>query len=164
MRARGLVRASSLRRRGGALRVVIDVDGTMTDGRIYVNEHGKMFKAFGPDDHSAVNVARHQGLDVLLVSADKSLITQARAEHMSLDVQWWSEVSRIPLDVDPMRTVYVGDGYYDHVAMRECAFGIAVNDSWPRTRRAADAVTSRNGGHRAVAQALDFTRRFLCTS
>lgn len=165
----GRARARSLRRAGGVGLVVLDVDGVLTDGGLHVDASGgKAVKTFGPDDHDAIKRwGRHIPID--LVTSDWSPVTLARADHMKVDV-WYApsgKTSRLEIikelaeDVGLKRTVYVGDGYYDGEIMQEVGFGIAPADAWPDTIRTADGVTSRGGGRRAVAQALDYIGRTL---
>lgn len=146
--------------------IVIDVDGCLTDGKIYVDATGaKLFKRFGPDDHDAIIAAKATGFDVHIVSADRRgwHVSQMRIYQMGCLLTYAPAVDRIAQieNLDPGRTVYIGDGWHDRHNMRAVAFGIAPHDAYPATRRAADAVTSRNGGDRAVAQAIDFVLRRL---
>jgi 3-deoxy-D-manno-octulosonate 8-phosphate phosphatase (KDO 8-P phosphatase) len=155
-----------MRAAGGVEHIVIDIDGCMTDGGLIVDEFGmRAFKTFGPDDHDAIREAIDSfGLDVQFVTADKLglKISEARAEHMRIPLTCCKPNNRCSaLRVDPERTVYVGDGYWDWQVFSRVGFGIAPNDAWPETRAAADAVTSRTGGHRAVAQAVQFTFKNL---
>jgi 3-deoxy-D-manno-octulosonate 8-phosphate phosphatase (KDO 8-P phosphatase) len=162
----GRRRAAALRRLG-VRDLVVDVDGCMTDGRLVVNGLGeKAWKAFGPDDSDALKAAQAAHLRVTLVTADEqgSLIVRHRAEHMGVPLVVAPGAARVPWlvehhDVDSTRTVYIGDGWHDADNVREVAFGVAPADAWPWTIRCADAVTSRPGGHRAVAQAVDYVLR-----
>ena len=49
---------------------IIDVDGTLTDGKFYYDKKGKIFKAFGPDDHDALNLIR-KSINILFITGDK---------------------------------------------------------------------------------------------
>lgn len=160
---RGEKRLRALRLAGGPLLVVIDVDGTLTDGRQYVDAGGqKLMKAFGVDDTDAIRRwIEHDAFKVVLVTADDHAATRARARHIGVNLLIARPNSQDRLraigDAEPNldRVVYVADGYHDAGVMRACALGIAPANAWPATLRAADAVTSRNGGERAVALALD---------
>jgi len=163
----GRARARSLRRAGGVLSVVIDIDGCMTDGRLYVDNHGnKPMKAFGPDDHAAI-VRWRRVFDILFITSDEQQMVKERAAHMDTTLviapaNVHYRLERIRAEgCKTINTVYIGDGYHDAEVMGCVAFGIAPADAWPGTMRAADAVTSRDGGRRAVAQALDFIGKKL---
>jgi len=167
----GRVRARSLRRRGGPQLVVLDVDGVLTDGKLYVDAEGKKpMKAFGPDDHAAIKFwnGRMGRFEIEIITSDWQQISVARASHMGLNItkapadaagriahiQDLASLRRYDCPDDDI--VYIGDGYHDAAVMQAFGFGIAPAGSWPGTLRAADAITSRRGGDRAVAQALDY--------
>lgn len=163
----GRARARSFRRSPGC-HVVIDTDGVLTDGKLYVDADGtKPFKAFGPDDHAAVKRWRSH-MDIHVITSDDQPMCRLRAEHMgvsfavvgaepSVRLQWMADYVTSQLH----EIVYVGDGYHDADIMQIVGFGIAVADAWPATFRAAHARTSCMGGARAVAQALDFIGKEL---
>ena len=50
--------------------LLIDVDGVMTDGKMYYTEEGKMMKVFGPDDHEALKMVK-ENLIIHFLSADE---------------------------------------------------------------------------------------------
>lgn len=167
VRPRGYLRAHALRAIGGVQLVIIDVDGTLTDGSLVVGKDGhKQHKVFGPDDSDALHELQTR-VRVELVTADTQGfdIVKQRAHHMGLNVTPLNGTTRhvhlMTFHVPHAQIVYVGDGYYDWMSMKACGFGIAPHDAWPETKRIADAVTSRNGGHRAVAQAADYILRKL---
>lgn len=164
LRWSGRARARALRRRGGARSVVIDTDGCLTDGRLYIDQTGaKPMKAYGLDDHAAIEHWSHF-YDIHIISSDKQPLAEFRATHMKVPFHHvpadpylrLEGIKRITGFDATYGTVYIGDGYHDADVMKGVAFGIAPNDAWPKTLRAADAVTSRAGGRRSVAQALDF--------
>ena len=50
-------------------------------------------------------------------------------------------------------TIYMGDGFFDHLIMKEVGYSIAPNNSDKNAKDAADFITKRSGGDRAVAEA-----------
>lgn len=137
---------------------LLDVDGVMTDGRHDYTVDGKTTKRFGPDDHDALNLLRPHLL-VRFVSGDSKgfAISRRRIEtdmNYPLDlvsttgrVAWIAE--RYPLD----QVIYMGDGIFDPPVLKAVGYGIAPADADPEAITAADYVTRRPGGHRAVAEA-----------
>lgn len=164
---RGYSRAAQVRRRGGIETIAIDVDGCLTDGRMVIDGNGeKAWKAFGPDDHTMIQLAQRRGLGVVLITADRQAekIVLARASHMRVAIIFESDwrVNDLALaGCNMRRTAYIGDGCLDARVFPHVGFGFAPSDAWPATRAAADAVTSCPGGRRAVAQAIDYTLRRL---
>lgn len=137
---------------------VLDVDGVMTDGKSIYTAEGKVMKVFGPDDHDALALLRPL-LDVHFVSADRRgfPITRARIERdmgFPLDLVSASErLAWIGERWPSERTIYMGDGFYDRFVLDAVGYGIAVRDADADAREAADFVTQRSGGDRAVAEA-----------
>jgi YrbI family 3-deoxy-D-manno-octulosonate 8-phosphate phosphatase len=144
--------------------VVVDIDGVLTDGSIFWTESGrKFFKMFGPDDHDAIKRARFHDIDVLFTSSDRPgfEISRARVEYMGGELVYSDSVERAYVmrdecGVDLSRALYIGDGYYDDVAMEKFGVSACPSDAWPGTMRAADIVSSRPGGRRAVAEILHY--------
>jgi 3-deoxy-D-manno-octulosonate 8-phosphate phosphatase (KDO 8-P phosphatase) len=158
----GIKRARALIAAGGALHVIIDVDGCLTPGAQVVDSGGwKPVKVFGLDDRAAIERWVKQ-VEITLMTSDPCPATSARAKSLDcvLAIAPAEPAGRLHVieryagRLD--RVVYIGDGYYDHEVMRGAGFGIAPSDAWPETLRAADAVVSRPGGQRAVALALDY--------
>ncbi|GHU04106.1 hydrolase [Alphaproteobacteria bacterium] len=137
---------------------ILDVDGVMTDGTFFYSAEGKVFKMFGADDHDVLSLlAGH--LDIRFVTGDRRGfgISRKRIEEdmkMPLDLvstsrrtEWIAE--RYPLD----RVIYMGDGVFDVLVFEKVGYSIAAANALPQTASAADFVTSRAGGDRAVAEA-----------
>lgn len=144
--------------------LVLDCDGVLTDGKIYLSEKGKLFKVFGPDDHDAIEEARKL-FDIIVVSADKSgwNITKKRVEHdFQLDCFLVSARDRgiwIRQKYPDSYVIYMGDGYWDHLVRPYVDYMICPNNSCDNTASVSDFQTSRNGGDRAVAEAINHLMR-----
>lgn len=137
---------------------VLDVDGVMTDGRSHYSGDGKVMKVFGPDDHDALRLLAPV-MDIHFVSADRRglPISRARIERdMGFPLELVSSRARlawIEARWPGERVIYMGDGFYDRFVFEGVGYGISVCDADEDTRAAADYVTRRSGGDRAVAEA-----------
>ena len=138
--------------------LILDVDGVLTDGKIYYSTEGKMFKVFGPDDHDAINLIRKK-LSVIVVSADMRGfdITKSRVERdMRLELHQVGAIDRVEWirkNFDPNECVYMGDGLYDPLVFRAVRYSIAPANASKRTQGEASFVTSSRGAEGAVAEA-----------
>ena len=138
---------------------VIDVDGVMTTGHFIYTSAGKVMKIFGPDDNDALKLIS-QYLTIHFVTGDSRGfdISQRRIEHdMGQKLDLVSTVGRIDWiksHYDVTQTVYMGDGIFDHYVMSEVAYSIAPSNGDRTAQEAADYVTERSGGDRAVAEAV----------
>ena len=137
---------------------ISDVDGVMTTGQFMYSKEGKVLKTFGPDDSDALSVLR-TFIPIIFVTGDKKgfEITRKRiVEDMGYDLKLVSTVKRIDWinqQYNPERVIYMGDGIFDALVMRKVGYSIATSDSDEKAQSAADYVTKRAGGERAVAEA-----------
>ena len=137
---------------------ISDVDGVMTTGQFIYSKEGKVFKTFGPDDSDALSLLR-EFIPIVFVTGDKKgfEITRKRiVEDMGYDLELVSTVKRIDWinqQYDSERVIYMGDGIFDALVMKKVGYSIATSDSDEEARKAADYVTKRAGGERAVAEA-----------
>ncbi len=137
---------------------VLDVDGVMTDGKIYSSTEGKIFKVFGPDDHDGLSLLKPY-LNIQFVSGDLRGFEISRkriVEDMKLPLELVSTIKRIEWIKerwDPGKVIYMGDGIFDHYVFKEVAYSIATTGSDEYAKDKADYVTQRIGSERAVAEA-----------
>lgn len=139
--------------------LVIDVDGTMTNGQIIYSEKGKILKFFGPDDSDALNFMK-KFMKIVFVSADKRgfKITKKRiVNDMKFKLFLVSTFKRyqwIYKKFKHKKIIYIGDGIFDHLTMSKVFYSIAPNNSFFLTKKKANFVTKHKGGDRAVAEAV----------
>lgn len=163
---RGWQAAHRVKQTGGPGLVVIDMEGTLTDGRVNIGADGRtLYRSFSSEDADALGRWQSQ-FPIELLSAEYSkmeiIFAEARQVHIS-------KAARNPFDkMGEIETlgkrysvgwdgiVYIGAGYYDFEIMPSVAFGIATANARDMTRRLAHAVTQRAGGDGAVAEALDY--------
>lgn len=140
------------------LAFVLDVDGVMTDGKSHYTSEGKVTKVFGPDDHDALCLLREL-VEIRFVSGDRRgfEISAARVgRDMGFPIDLVSSVNRLEWIAErwePSRVIYIGDGIFDGRVFAGVGYGIAPGDADADARAAADYVTARTGGDRAVSEA-----------
>jgi 3-deoxy-D-manno-octulosonate 8-phosphate phosphatase (KDO 8-P phosphatase) len=138
--------------------LVLDVDGVMTDGKSYYTADGKLMKVFGPDDHDALCVLAGV-IQIQFVSGDRRGFEISRARvgtDMGFPIELVSSVDRlswISERWDPACVIYIGDGIFDARVFAGVGYAIAPRDADADACAAADYVTRRTGGDRAVAEA-----------
>jgi len=142
---------------------MLDVDGTLTDGGLYFTGEGQAMKRF--DVHDGLGLVRLQraGVEVVLISADRSSIIHIRAQKLGIRAaiegcQDKGEAVRLLLEereLDPSNALYMGDDITDLAAMAEVGHSAAPANAVEAVREAADYVTTRGGGHGAVREVCD---------
>lgn len=137
---------------------ILDVDGVMTDGKLYYTSGGKVMKVFGPDDHDALCLLKPY-LGILFVSGDSrgfSITKKRIVGDMKMPLELVSTVRRINWiseRFNPKEVIYMGDGIFDPYVFSKVGYSIATADADGYARRQADYVTERRGAERAVAEA-----------
>ncbi len=137
---------------------ILDVDGVMTDGRFYYSSEGKIMKSFGADDADALALLKKY-IEIRFISADErgfSISKKRISDDMGYKLDLVSTSNRlnwIKEKYDLMKVIFMGDGILDHFVMKEVAYSIAPDNSDISTKKYANFVTKRSGGHRAVAEA-----------
>lgn len=142
---------------------VFDVDGVMTDGRLYIGAEGAEFKSMHVRD--GLGIKRLQAMDITpaVISGRPSRAVEDRL--LELGVQYiYMNVDDKPaafrelcevLGVTPDQCSMMGDDLPDLPLMQAAGLALAVADAVPEVLTAADWVSTRNGGDGAVREACD---------
>ncbi len=163
-RSHGGNHRSALIRKARRVRVLfLDVDGVLTDGRIYYDPLGQEIKVFHVRDGMGIRFLLDNGIEVGLLSARVSKAVDRRAEELGLTLvyQGVKEKTRILETLmqergwTPDQIAYMGDDFIDLPVMHSVGFSITVQDAPEEVRKAADYVTRSGGGNQAVREAAE---------
>ena len=137
---------------------ILDVDGVMTTGQFLYDSSGKSHKIFGPDDSDGLKMIRNH-LNIHFVSADErgfGISKMRIKDDMGYKIDLVSSNDRIKWieeNYSLSETIYMGDGFFDHIIMSQVGYSIAPANADENAKQQADYVTLRSGGDRAVAEA-----------
>jgi 3-deoxy-D-manno-octulosonate 8-phosphate phosphatase (KDO 8-P phosphatase) len=138
---------------------ILDVDGVMTTGSFFYTSTGKVMKEFGPDDSDALKLIECF-LEIRFVSGDKrgfSISKKRIVDDMGFKLDLVSTTKRIDWITErykPDQVIYMGDGIFDHLVMKEVKYSIAPKNADPNAQKFSNFTTKRKGGDRAVAEAV----------
>ena len=138
-----------------------DVDGVLTDGRIFMGD-GKEFKAFSIQDGLGMLILQSQGIKVGWVSNRPSPVSQQRAEELKIDYFFQKKGSKVEAiqailneaGVDWDETCYMGDDVVDLGALKRAGVAVAVANGIEEAKAMAHYVTQAHGGHGAVREVV----------
>lgn len=147
----------------GLRMLALDVDGVLTDGRIYYGNAGEELKTFSIKDGLGLKLLQRAGLRVAIITGRQSNIVDRRAAELGIeDVIQGREDKRQALEelcrqhqLTAAQCAYMGDDLPDLGAIRAAGLGLSVADGDATVRAAADWVSSRNGGCGAVREACE---------
>lgn len=143
--------------------LLLDVDGTLTDGGMYFAADGPALKRFDAKDGLGLQLLQQAGVEVLLISADNSPITAARAEKLGIEQvelgckDKGAAVRKIlqARDLPAGQACYMGDDLTDLEALAAVGHPAAPADAVAEVKAVAEYVTQAPGGHGAVREVCD---------
>jgi 3-deoxy-D-manno-octulosonate 8-phosphate phosphatase (KDO 8-P phosphatase) len=143
--------------------LVLDVDGVLTDGRIYLSAAGEELKVFHVRDGSGLVAIRRAGIEVAIISGRDSAAVTRRAAELGIgrvlqgvaDKGAALEALLAELGIAARDTACVGDDTPDLPMLRRVGLAIGVADSHPDLRDTVHWITPSPGGRGAVREACD---------
>ena len=144
--------------------LILDVDGTMTDGGMYFTENGDQIKKYNTKDGMAIkNITKH-GIQVGIISHGyKTKLVKDRADLLGIQKvyvgrddkttvlkKWCAE-----LNIDLNQVAYIGDDINDINVMQEVGLSACPSDSVKSIKKIADIVLIKKGGDACVREFID---------
>lgn len=144
--------------------VIFDVDGVLTDGGIYVGQHGELFKPFHVRDGMGITLAHRAGLQTAIITGRASEQVTRRAAELHIGEVFQGKLDKRvayrelkeKLSLGDDEIAYVGDDLIDLPLLLQAGFPAAVADAVSEVRAAAAYVSRFAGGHGAVRDILEF--------
>ncbi len=144
--------------------MVFDVDGVMTDGRLYYGAQGEALKVFDVRDGHGIRMLLARGVDIALLSARRSEIVALRARELGIPraVQGATDKAAAfgalltESGLSAEQAGFVGDDLPDLPVLRMAGFAATVADAREEVKAAAHWIAPFPGGHAAVRAIADF--------
>jgi len=144
--------------------LVLDVDGVLTDGRLYYGARGESLKVFHVRDGHGIKEVAAAGITVAIISGRKSAAVTRRARELGIRhvIQGATDKLASLTKLTTARSLSfdqcacVGDDTPDAPVLRVAGVAIAVADGHRDALAVADLVTSRPGGSGAVREVCDW--------
>jgi 3-deoxy-D-manno-octulosonate 8-phosphate phosphatase (KDO 8-P phosphatase) len=143
--------------------LVLDVDGVLTDGRLYFGSRGEALKAFHARDGYGIRQLISSGVAVAVISGRRSAAVSARCRELGIAPVLLGVADKLAAfarlrkraGVAARECACVGDDLPDVPLFSLVGLSFAVADAHPLARRAADRVTALPGGLGAVREVCD---------
>lgn len=141
----------------------LDIDGVLTDGKLYIGPNGEETKTNYVRDGLGIKMMLKTGLQVAVISGRPSEAMRQRlqwlgVQHIALDTEDKTPAYlRICADLglDDAQCAHMGDDVPDLPLMQRVGLSLSVADAHPRALAAAHWVSQYRGGHGAVREAVD---------
>ena len=144
--------------------VIFDVDGVLTDGRLWYGPGGEELKAFHAFDGHGIKLLQMGGLRTAVLSGRSSQAVSERAKELGIEhvVQGASDKRKAylallrKLKVAAARTAYMGDDVVDLPVLTRCGFACAPREAPEDVRRRVHFIPTAPAGHGAAREACEF--------
>jgi 3-deoxy-D-manno-octulosonate 8-phosphate phosphatase (KDO 8-P phosphatase) len=142
---------------------IFDVDGVLTDGSLYIGEHGEGFKAFHVLDGQGLKLLAQGGIEPVVITGRDSLAVRRRVADLGLQHMRFGVADKVAAAADVLAALsldwpdvaVMGDDWPDLPLFERAAFACAPPNAHAEVRAAAHHVTSAAGGRGAARECCD---------
>ena len=146
---------------------VFDVDGVLTDGRLFFLEDGSEFKTFNTLDGQGIKMLIASGVTTAIISGRKTPVVERRAKNLGIAHLYQGREDKLvvldellgQLGLSYEQVAYLGDDLPDLPVIRRVGLGMAVATAAPFVREHADGVTQARGGEGAAREFCELILR-----
>lgn len=144
--------------------LILDVDGVLTDGKLYYDNHGNEMKAFCTQDGQGIKtLQRCSDVRVAIITGRRSEIVARRARELGIELviqgreDKWQALSEVfdTLNLTPEQIAHMGDDWPDLSIMTRVGLALTVPNAHLSVAEYAHWVSRRRGGEGAVREACD---------
>lgn len=147
----------------GMKAAIFDVDGVLTDGRIYIGEHGETVKAFATLDGHGLKLLKQGGIAPLVITGRDSPAVRRRVADLGLAHAVYGAHDKLAaaqqllaaLGLDWAEVAAIGDDWPDLPLLVRAGFACAPSNAHAEVRAVAHHVTAASGGHGAAREFCD---------
>ncbi|BAP43518.1 HAD family hydrolase [Pseudomonas sp. 21LCFQ02] len=149
-----------LQRGKGIKLAIFDVDGVLTDGRLYFLEDGSEFKTFNTLDGQGIKMLIASGVTTAIISGRKTPVVERRAKNLGIAHLYQGREDKLvvldqllaELNLSYEQVAYLGDDLPDLPVIRRVGLGMAVANAATFVRQHAHGVTRARGGEGAARE------------
>lgn len=148
--------------------LLMDVDGVLTDGRIYLMSvmgagAAAEMKVFDAHDGAGMKLAHRMGIKTGLITGRDSVATAQRAHEMAVDFLFQGRAEKLGAYKEALQragvkegeVAYIGDDLPDLPVLARVGLAVATANAVPEVKKAAHFVTGASGGHGAAREVVE---------
>ena len=144
--------------------VLLDVDGTLTDGGIYIGNNGEELKRFNVKDGYAIVNAQKLGIEFGIITGRKSELVEIRSNELKIKYLYQGISEKTVILEEIMQKTglkkeeiaYMGDDLNDILIMKQSGLTGAPRDAADEVIQIVDFVSGKNGGSGAVREFVEY--------
>jgi len=143
--------------------LICDVDGVLSNGKVYYTNQGEEFKSFNIKDGLGIKQLLNNDIQVAIITGRQSAIVEKRANELGIPFIYQGKTDKQAayqeivqqLKITDNQVAHVGDDLPDLPLMLRSGLGISVADGYYLVQQKADWVTQKVGGEGAVREISD---------
>jgi 3-deoxy-D-manno-octulosonate 8-phosphate phosphatase (KDO 8-P phosphatase) len=144
--------------------ILMDVDGTLTDGSLLILPDGEELKSFNVRDGMGALLAQLAGLRMAIITGKSSKSLEKRAERLKITEVYQGVIDKKPIldgilekhGLKPDQVAYIGDDLGDFELIKSVGLAAAVADAHPIIKKNCHYICDLPGGKGAVREFIEF--------
>lgn len=148
--------------------LVLDVDGVLTDCRLWMDSNGEWKRIYSVRDGVGIKALTEAGYKLAIITGSIATDVRARAKMLGFDyfyegaVDKWPSFEKLQKEsgLNASEIAYVGDDIFDIPLIKSVAFGVTVPEAVDEVIECAHYVTKRAGGNGAVREVCNFILKY----
>ena len=153
---------------GSIKMLVLDVDGVLTDCRLWMDSNGEWKRFYCVRDGVGIKALVEAGYKLAIITGSQAADIRIRAKMLgfhyfyegAIDKEPSFEKLRAESGLQPHEMAYVGDDIFDIPLIKAVAFGATVPEAVDEVLEAAHYVTKRPGGNGAVREVCNYLLKY----
>lgn len=146
--------------------LVMDVDGTLTDGKIYIGTNGEIMKAFDVKDGYAISLLRNKGIEPVIITGRNSDIVVGRAKELGIIKLYQGISDKLTklkevaeeMNCSENEIAYIGDDENDIECMQYCGVSGCPHDAVKKVKEIVNYICLANGGCGAIREFVEWLK------
>jgi len=141
----------------------MDVDGTLTDGRLYIGSNGEIMKSFDVKDGYAIAHLRLHGIEPVIITGRKSAIVEARSKELKITELYQGVDNKLEklkevaqkYNASRDELAYIGDDLNDLECIEYCGTSACPADAVDEVKQKVSYICAHDGGRGAVREFIE---------
>lgn len=137
---------------------IFDVDGVLTDGRLFYGDDGQEYKAFNSRDGHGMKMLQNNGVAIGIITGRTSKVVEHRMANLGIEHVYQGKAEKLPafealikeLGFKPEQVAYMGDDVVDLPIMLRVGLAVATNDAHSLVSKHAHWQAPHGGGRGAA--------------
>ena len=143
--------------------LLFDVDGVMTDGKIYCSESGETLKVFNAADGLGIKLLSEFNVIAGVISGRDSRALRFRLEDLNIRHLYLGTTDKLAsfeqflgqVNLAPEQVAFIGDDLPDLSILTRCGLAVAPKNGCSEVRSRVDYVTERQGGDGSIREVVE---------